>query len=125
MSPEEVSAYSENVYAKAQKLALETVQTEIRLKGLRRSWIPAGRPDEADYIPGDVCGCATIRVKGNSSFGRWARKYHGWCTFDPPGLCANDYNFGQSYEKNLLYAQMFVAVLQEAGIGAWYTPCLD
>jgi hypothetical protein len=77
-------------------------------------------------VPQGICGFASIRFKGNTGFGRWAKK---------AGLAQPSYQGGlrssvragnQSYEIKVAYAQAFVGVLQEEGItDAYYESRLD
>jgi hypothetical protein len=77
------------------------------------------------YVPQGVCGFAWTWVKGNSGFGRWAKKnglaYKGY----PTGLNIRAAVQGQSYELKMAYAQAYAAVLQEAGITAYAEGRLD
>lgn len=87
--------------------------------------------DEIDYtkpvynVPSGVCGFAWVFVKGNTGFGRWAKKagiaYPGY----PTGLNIRATVGGQSYEIKMAYAQAYAAVLQEAGITAYAEGRLD
>ena len=64
------------------------------------------------YVSQGVCGFAWTWVKGNSGFGRWAKKngiaYKGY----PTGLNIRAAVQGQSYELKMAYAQAYAAVLQ-------------
>jgi hypothetical protein len=125
MPSRELCAYYERVYAAAQIAAVEAVRQEVLSRARRYPEVLGMNPMASHYIPGECCGCTTVRVNGNSSFGRWAKKNRGWKVFDPPGVCLNEGPLWQSYERDLAYARGFVAVLREAGINAWYTSRLD
>lgn len=73
-----------------------------------------------------VCGFAEIKVKGNTSFGRWAKKHAGFKKGYPQGLYFWVSAFGQSYERKVAFAKAAVAVLNENGIDdAYYSSRLD
>lgn len=69
------------------------------------------------YIGNEGCGFAWVVVKGNSKFGRWAKKYCGWGPRSGPAnyfVCL----FGQSERRKRTYADAFAGVLRNAGIEA-------
>ena len=77
------------------------------------------------YVAGGVCGFASIHFKGNTSFGRWAKKAEKAKKAYGVGLYAPVRVGGQSYETKVAYARAFVGVLQEEGIEAWVESRLD
>lgn len=87
--------------------------------------------DEIDYtkpvynVPSGVCGFAWVFIKGNTGFGRWAKKAGIARSGYPTGLNIRATVGGQSYEVKMAYAQAYAAVLQEAGITAYAEGRLD
>ena len=77
------------------------------------------------YVPSGVCGFAWVFVKGNTGFGRWAKKAGIASPGYPTGLNIRVTVGGQSYEIKTAYAQAYAAVLQEAGITAYAEGRLD
>jgi hypothetical protein len=72
-----------------------------------------------------ACGFAWINFKGNTAFGRWAKKagvarpaYNG-------GLQVWVSEFGQSVDRKAAYAGAYAKVLKEAGIEAYAGDRLD
>lgn len=77
------------------------------------------------YVSEGVCGFASIHFKGNTAFGRWAKK---------SGLARNGYGgglyvwvreFGQSLTRKEAYASAFAEVLRKNGIEVWIDSRLD
>jgi hypothetical protein len=73
------------------------------------------------FVPEGLCGFASIRFKGNTGFGRWAKAN---------GLAEKSYSgglyywvsgYGQSYERKSAYASAFAATLQSGGISDAYS----
>ena len=83
-------------------------------------------PVESWYVSEGVCGFAWISVKGNTSFGRWAKKHAGFRT---GGGHMKTYlwisQFGQSYERKRVFAQAAVEVLRQHDVDAWSGSRLD
>lgn len=78
------------------------------------------------YVPMGVCGFANIRFKGNTSFGRWAKKTERATKSYSGGLITSVHVGGQSYEIKKAYAQAFAARLREGGVDdAYFTANLD
>ena len=77
------------------------------------------------YVPSGICGFAWVFVKGNTGFGRWAKKTGIARPGYPTGLNIRATVGGQSYELKMAYAQAYAAVLQEAGITAYAEGRLD
>ncbi len=90
-----------------------------------------GLSDQIDYskpthfVSQGVCGFAWVHIKGNTAFGRWAKKtqkarssYYGgldiWCS-----------EFGQSMEQKEAWARAFAKVLGSHGIEAYSTSRMD
>ncbi len=68
------------------------------------------------YVADGVCGFAWIWFKGNTKFGRWAKKNGLAKSWYPTGLAIWVSEFGQSYERKMAYAREFAKVLNEYGI---------
>lgn len=65
-----------------------------------------------------VCGFGYVNVPGNTSFGRWVKKYgHGSKSYRG-GLDIYIGHFGQSYEKKLAMANAMAEVLRENDVAA-------
>lgn len=77
-------------------------------------------------VPDGPCGFASVHFKGNTSFGRWAKK-EGIAKKDSyrGGLYIWVHEFGQSYERKRAYASEYVKVLKENGIDAYSESRLD
>jgi hypothetical protein len=83
------------------------------------------------YVPQGPCGFAEVRFKGNTSFGRWAKKnnlcdksydggYYIWI-----GGQLEEFSCTQSVEIKSSYASAFVKVLTENNVKAYSTSRLD
>ena len=72
------------------------------------------------YVSEGVCGFAWIWFKGNTKFGRWAKKMGLAKSWYPTGLAIWVGEFGQSYERKMAYARAFAKVLNEYGINDAY-----
>ena len=72
-----------------------------------------------------VCGFASVRYKGNTGFGRWARKTGRAEKSYSGGLYTYVSGYGQSYERKKAFAQGFAAVLQANGVDAWVDARID
>ena len=77
------------------------------------------------YVPGGMCGFASIRFKANTAFGRWAKATERATKSYDVGLRVPGRVGGQSYETKVAYANAFVNVLQENDIEAWVEERLD
>ena len=77
------------------------------------------------YVPSGVCGFAWVALKGNSGFGRWAKREGIARPGYPSGLMIRANVGGQSYEIKTAYAQAYAAVLREHGITAYPQGRLD
>jgi hypothetical protein len=71
------------------------------------------------------CGFASVCVKGNTPFGRWAVREKGWEKRFPSGVGLSishpliPREFWQSENRKTAYAHAFAKVLRNAGIDAW------
>lgn len=77
------------------------------------------------YVSQGVCGFASIRFKGNTGFGKWAKSVGHAKPGYPNGLAIYVHEGGQSYEIKVAYANAFVAVLNAHGIDSWTESRLD
>ena len=77
------------------------------------------------YVSQGVCGFASIRFKGNTGFGKWAKSVGHAKPGYPNGLAIYVHEGGQSYEIKVAYADAFVAVLNAHGIDSWTESRLD
>jgi hypothetical protein len=77
------------------------------------------------YVAGGVCGFAYVRTKGNTAFGRWAKKAGYMRPGYPTGLMYSVRAGGQSLEIKEAFAQAAVGVLRAAGIDAWVESRMD
>jgi len=77
------------------------------------------------HVPEGVCGFAWIKIKGNTAFGRWAKKAGVASKSYPTGLMIWVGVGGQSYERKTAYAGAYAKVLTEAGITAYANSRLD
>jgi len=75
------------------------------------------------YVSDGVCGFAWVRFKGNTGWGRWAKKnvgktdFHAACRKGyPKGLDIWITTGNQSMETKEAFAQAFAGVLQSHGI---------
>jgi hypothetical protein len=77
------------------------------------------------YVSEGLCGFAWVNFKGNTAFGRWAKKAGKADKAYGGGLQVWVSGFGQSVTRKSAYAQAFAAVLTEAGITAYAGSRLD
>lgn len=77
------------------------------------------------YVADGACGFAWINFKGNTAFGRWAKKAGVARKGYPTGLTYWVSAFNQSMQKKEAFAYAFAAVLREAGIEAYAGSRLD
>lgn len=79
-----------------------------------------------DYvIDGGVCGFAWIEIRGNTSFGKWAKKAGIATKAYPSGLMIWVRTEGQSMERKVEYARAYARVLNNHGIDARVNSRLD
>lgn len=78
------------------------------------------------YVPQGICGFASIRFKGNTGFGRWAKKTGRATSSYQGGLRTPVQVGGQSYEIKTAYAAAFAGSLRDNGVAdAYYESRLD
>lgn len=92
-------------------------------KGLLGGGINFAQP--VYYVADGVCGFAWIKISGNSSFGKWAKKQLIARPGYPNGLQISVSEYGQSMQLKEAYAYAFAEVLREAGIEAYAQSRLD
>lgn len=66
-----------------------------------------------------------MTVKGNTSFGRWAKQNDLARPDYPSGLAISCHDFNQSIARKEAYAEAFAKVLRENGISAYAHSRLD
>jgi hypothetical protein len=117
----------EALYAKAHEAGMTagTGNTPVPMvvgtaKGLFGTEIDKTKP--MYFEAGGVCGFAWVNFKGNTPFGRWAKKAGKARPQYPTGLCVWVREFGQSMERKEAYAHAFAKVLTEFGVPA-YADC--
>ena len=76
-------------------------------------------------VPDGVCGFAWVKFKGNTAWGRYAKKNLKARPAYPTGLQINISAYNQSMQKKEAYATAYAAVLREAGVDAWADSRLD
>jgi hypothetical protein len=87
--------------------------------------------DDIDYtkptyfVPEGLCGFAWVSFKGNTAWGRWAKKNGVASPAYGGGLQVWVSGFGQSVTRKEAYAQAFASVLREAGVEAYAGSRLD
>ena len=77
------------------------------------------------FVSEGLCGFAWVSFKGNTAFGRWAKKTGKARPAYGGGLQVWVFGFGQSVTRKEAYAQAFAGVLQAAGIAAYAGSRLD
>ena len=77
------------------------------------------------YVADGLCGFAWVSFKGNTAWGRWAKKAGKAKPAYGGGLQVWVSNYGQSVTRKEAYAQAFAAVLREQGIEAYAGSRLD
>ena len=87
--------------------------------------------NEIDYTkrtyfePEGVCGFAWVVIKGNTAFGRWAKKAGLASKNYPKGLMFWVRDFNQSMARKEAYARAFAKVLNDGGVNAYANSRLD
>ena len=71
------------------------------------------------------CGFAWVAFKGNTAFGRWAKKMGVAKKAYGGGLQIWISDFNQSMERKYAYARAFADTLNEAGIDAYASNRMD
>jgi len=68
------------------------------------------------FVPDGVCGFAWIWFRGNTGWGRWARKAGLARSSYPSGLQISVHDYNQSMQKKEAYAQAYASVLRGYGV---------
>jgi hypothetical protein len=76
-------------------------------------------------VPGGVCGSASIRFKGNTAWGRWAKKRGIADSAYGGGLEIWISEYGQSLERKVAHAQAYANTLGANGIFGWVSSRMD
>lgn len=122
-----MSAFFNSLFAGASEVALEAAAKAVPtpmtvVESDLLTGAPSGR---SYYVSEGLCGFAWVKIKGNTPFGRWAKKmgyarpaYGGglmiWCPLAT-----------QSYDRKTAWASAFAKVLTDAGIFAYCDSRLD
>ena len=77
------------------------------------------------YVPEGACGFAWVSFKGNSEFGRWAKKAGVASKGYPSGLRIWVGEFNQSVDRKAACAEAIAKVLNENGISAYADSRMD
>jgi len=77
------------------------------------------------FVEGGVCGFAWVKFKGNTAFGRWAKKNGKARPAYGGGLQVWVSGYQQSMQRKAAYAQAFAGVLNEAGVTAYAESRMD
>lgn len=72
-----------------------------------------------------VCGFAWVSFKGNTQWGRWAKKNNVGTPDYPSGLRYWVSEFNQSLTRKEAFANAYAAVLKKNGIEAWPNSKMD
>jgi len=83
---------------------------------------PSGR---SYYVSEGVCGFAWVKIKGNTPFGRWAKKMGYARPAYGGGLMIYCPLNTQSYDRKTAWGNAFAKVLNDAGIFAYCDSRLD
>jgi hypothetical protein len=76
-------------------------------------------------IPEGVCGFAWVWFKGNTPWGRWAKKTGLASKGYPAGLQVWIGDYGQSMTRKEAYARAYAKVLRDYGIDAYAQSRMD
>jgi hypothetical protein len=82
-------------------------------KGLFSGGIDYSKPTY--FVSDGVCGFAWIKIAGNTSFGKWAKKAGVAKSAYGSGLQIWVKDYGQSMQRKEAYAQAFALALKEVG----------
>ena len=77
------------------------------------------------FVSEGLCGFAWVKFKGNTAFGRWAKKAGKASPAYGGGLQVWVSSYGQSVTRKEAYAQAFAAVLRAEGVEAYAGSRLD
>jgi len=86
----------------------------------------AGNPiGKSWFVSEGACGFASVKFKGNTAWGKWAKAQGIASPAYPKGLHIWVGQFNQSIARKEAYAHAYVEVLREAGIEAYAESRLD
>ena len=77
------------------------------------------------FVSEGLCGFAWVSFKGNTGFGRWAKKAGKAKPAYGGGLRVSVFGYGQSVTRKEAYAHAFAAVLRDNGVEAYAESRLD
>jgi len=83
------------------------------------------RKKEHWFVADGVCGFAWVHFKGNTPWGRWAKKNKIASKDYPSGLMVWVREFGQSMQRKEAFAAAYAAVLRKYGIDAYSNSRMD
>lgn len=77
------------------------------------------------FVSEGACGFAWVAFKGNTAWGKWAKKEGIASTAYPTGLQIWVHQFNQSMARKEEYARAYAEVLRRAGIDAYAGSRMD
>lgn len=80
---------------------------------------------KVEVISEGPCGFAWIKFKGNTAFGRWAKRELRARSAYPSGLCIAIHDYNQSMQRKEAHARAAVRFLKDNGIDVWSESRLD
>ena len=116
----------DSVYSAACKAGLNaaTAMTPTPM-AVQNADIFGNRFGPVSVIADGPCGFAWVAFKGNTAFGRWAKKMGVAKKAYGGGLQIWISDFNQSMERKYAYARAFADTLNEAGIDAYASNRMD
>lgn len=93
--------------------------------GVYQSDLQGNRIGPTEIVEGGVCGFAWVKIAGNTSFGRWAKKYGYARSAYGSGLQIWISDYGQSMERKEAHARAMAKVLNENGVKAYAESRID
>jgi hypothetical protein len=76
-------------------------------------------------VEGGACGFAWVSIRGNTAFGKWAKKNGKARNGYPSGLAISIHAYNQSLARKEAHAYAMAEVLNEAGIKAYGNSRMD
>jgi hypothetical protein len=122
-----MSAFFNSLFAGASEVALEAAAKAVPtpmtvVESDLLTGAPSGR---SYYVSEGLCGFAWVKIKGNTPFGRWAKKMGYARPAYGGGLMIYCPLNTQSYDRKTAWATAFAKVLTDAGIFAYCDSRLD
>jgi hypothetical protein len=94
--------------------------------GVFNSDLAGNRLGPTEIVADGVCGFAWVRIKGNTAFGRWAKKERLAFNDYPSGLLLRlEGDYGQGLERKEKHAEAMARVLKSHGIDAYAKARMD